>query len=169
MCAQRRLRSAWTSAQFDQTLRSPHEEALGSWLPIERKPRLYSDWVDAQADPTLHWAHMPFYYVFSCGGSFVCFSGTTNSCEFSLSPFLFNFIVYWNLHHSGISMKAFVSFDESVLSKICIEIAFLSVFQKLSPRPYWFVRQNSSVGTIYSFLHQVCCLLRIWCFMYAEI
>ena len=29
LCAQRRLRSAWTSAQSDQRLRCPHEEALG--------------------------------------------------------------------------------------------------------------------------------------------
>ena len=29
MCAQRRLRSAWASAQSDQSLRCPHEENLG--------------------------------------------------------------------------------------------------------------------------------------------
>ena len=34
-CAQRRLRSAWASAQSDQSLRCPHEESLGPWLPIE--------------------------------------------------------------------------------------------------------------------------------------
>ena len=37
VCAQRRLRSAWASAQSDQSLRCPHEESLGSYLPIERK------------------------------------------------------------------------------------------------------------------------------------
>ena len=36
MCAQQRLRSAWTSAQSDQSLRCPHEESLGPWLPTER-------------------------------------------------------------------------------------------------------------------------------------
>ena len=30
LCAQRRLRSAWVSAQSDQSLRCPHEESLGS-------------------------------------------------------------------------------------------------------------------------------------------
>ena len=30
MCAQRRLRSAWASAQSDQSLRCPHEESSGS-------------------------------------------------------------------------------------------------------------------------------------------
>ena len=29
LCAQRRLRSAWASAQSDQSLQCPHEEALG--------------------------------------------------------------------------------------------------------------------------------------------
>ena len=37
--AQRRLRSAWASAQSDQSLRCPHEETLGPKLPIERTER----------------------------------------------------------------------------------------------------------------------------------
>ena len=35
LCAQRRLRSAWASAQFDQSLRCPREERLGPLLPTE--------------------------------------------------------------------------------------------------------------------------------------
>ena len=35
LCAQRRLRSAWVSAQSDQSLRCPHEESLGLYLPTE--------------------------------------------------------------------------------------------------------------------------------------
>ena len=35
-CAQRRHRSAWVSAQSDQSLRCPYEETLGPQLPIER-------------------------------------------------------------------------------------------------------------------------------------
>ena len=35
-CAQGRLRSAWASAQSDQSLRCPHEESLGPYLPTER-------------------------------------------------------------------------------------------------------------------------------------
>ena len=35
LCAQRRLRSAWASAQSDQSLRCPHEETLGPQLPIQ--------------------------------------------------------------------------------------------------------------------------------------
>ena len=36
LCAQRRLRSAWASAQSDQNLRCPHEESLGPLLHTER-------------------------------------------------------------------------------------------------------------------------------------
>ena len=36
ICVQRRLRSAWASAQSDQSFRCPHEESLGPYLPIER-------------------------------------------------------------------------------------------------------------------------------------
>ena len=36
VCAKRRLRSAWASAQSDQSLRCPHEERLGPYLPIKR-------------------------------------------------------------------------------------------------------------------------------------
>ena len=36
VCAQRRLRSAWASAQSDQSLRCPHEETLDPKLPTER-------------------------------------------------------------------------------------------------------------------------------------
>ena len=35
LCAQQGLRSAWASAQSEQSLRSPHEETLGPKLPIE--------------------------------------------------------------------------------------------------------------------------------------
>ena len=36
VCSQRRLRSAWASAQPDQSLRCPHEESLDPELPNER-------------------------------------------------------------------------------------------------------------------------------------
>ena len=35
-CAQRRLRSAWATAQSDQSLHCPHEESLCPELPIKR-------------------------------------------------------------------------------------------------------------------------------------
>ena len=55
LCVQRRLRSAWASAQSDQSLRCPHEESLGPQLPLSALRR-----VDAQADLSLHWAHTHF-------------------------------------------------------------------------------------------------------------
>ena len=36
VCPAKRFRSAWASAQSDQSLRCLHEETLGPWLPIER-------------------------------------------------------------------------------------------------------------------------------------
>ena len=60
MCAQRRLRSAWASAQSDQSLRCPRMKK--AWVlsyPLSAQRRLWSDWADAQADLTLWWAHMP--------------------------------------------------------------------------------------------------------------
>ena len=36
LCAQQNRRSAWASAQSDQSLRCPHEESLGPYLPTER-------------------------------------------------------------------------------------------------------------------------------------
>ena len=70
MCAQRRLRSAWTSAQSDQSLHCPHKESLGSlatqWVHSEdsdqtgRMPRLI--WVFAGRTVIL--------LVLSWGGSY---------------------------------------------------------------------------------------------------
>ena len=36
LCAKRRLRSAWASAQSEQSLRYAHEDTFGPQLPIER-------------------------------------------------------------------------------------------------------------------------------------
>ena len=59
LCVQRRLRSAWGSAQSDQSLHCPHEETYLSYL-LSAQRRLWSDWVDAQADLSLCWAHSHF-------------------------------------------------------------------------------------------------------------
>ena len=60
MCTQRRLRSAWTSTQSDQSLRCLHEESLGPPLPIECTVETLSDWADAEVDPSLRLAQMSF-------------------------------------------------------------------------------------------------------------
>ena len=55
LCAQQRLRSAWASAVFAVCMKK-----LGSlasrWVHCED----WSDWVDAQADLSLRWAHRSF-------------------------------------------------------------------------------------------------------------
>ena len=74
MCALRKLRSAWASAQFNQGLHCPHEESLGPYLPIERTAktlirlggcewlsfRRFTSKLSAQADLSLRWAHSHF-------------------------------------------------------------------------------------------------------------
>ena len=60
LCAQRRLRSAWASAQSEQSLRCPHEEALGPYLPTESTTKTLIRRVNAQADLSLCWAHRSF-------------------------------------------------------------------------------------------------------------
>ena len=59
MCAKQRLRSAWPSAQSDQSLLSAWRK-LGflatHWAHSEDR----SHQADAQADLSLYWAHVPF-------------------------------------------------------------------------------------------------------------
>ena len=60
MCAQRRLRSAWASAQSDQSLTVCMKKAWILSYPMSAQRRLWSDWADAQADLSLLWAHSHF-------------------------------------------------------------------------------------------------------------
>ena len=53
LCAQRRLRPAWASAQSDQSLRCPHEESLRPQLLIEHTAKTDQTGSDAQ----VVWAH----------------------------------------------------------------------------------------------------------------
>ena len=56
LCAQRRLRSAWASAQSDQSSLCVAKDP--SFLHVDCED--CEDWTDAQADLSLRWAHMPF-------------------------------------------------------------------------------------------------------------
>ena len=67
MCTQRRLRSARTSAQSDQSLRCPHEEALGLWLHVHVSNECTAN---AQADQT---GRMPRLIFAGRKGHFVDF------------------------------------------------------------------------------------------------
>ena len=67
MCIQRRLRSAWASAQSLGIRLVWSESLLSAWRklgylrhPLSAQRRLWSDWADAQADLSLRWAHSHF-------------------------------------------------------------------------------------------------------------
>ena len=47
-------------AQSDHNLRCPNEETYGPELPTERAAKTDQNWEDAQADPSLRWAHISF-------------------------------------------------------------------------------------------------------------
>ena len=73
LCAQRRLRSAWASAQSDQSLRCPHEE--GS---------LATHWADSKYSDQTGW--MPRLIWFFAGRKLVLFVlSCCGSCDFYLS------------------------------------------------------------------------------------
>ena len=57
LCAKRRLRYAWASAQSDHSLRCSHGETSD---PLSAQRTSWSDWVDAQADLSLCKAQMSF-------------------------------------------------------------------------------------------------------------
>ena len=61
MCALRRLRSAWASAQSDQSILCTHEISLGPY-PLSALRRLWSYWAAAQAVLNLRWAHIPVWF-----------------------------------------------------------------------------------------------------------
>ena len=71
LCAKRRLRSAWASAQSDQSLRCLHEEALGPWLSLEHKAKTLIRlgrcpvWLESSLGTQV------ILLVMSCSGSFV--------------------------------------------------------------------------------------------------
>ena len=55
-CAPPRLISVWA----DQSLAVRMKKAWVLIYPLSAQRRLWSDWADAQADPSLRWAHMSF-------------------------------------------------------------------------------------------------------------
>ena len=64
MCAQWIFRSAWAFAQSDQSPLSAWRKLGVLSYPLSAQRRLWSDWADAQADLSLRWAHMPFFFGF---------------------------------------------------------------------------------------------------------
>ena len=113
MCVQRRLRSAWASAQSDQGLHCPHEESLGPHLPNERTAK--TDHTGKM--PRLIWvfAGRTCHFVgFSWGGSYVfdpayrCLTNRSRChCYFGYEPasalnnsgsnliYMYYMLIYW--------------------------------------------------------------------------
>ena len=106
MCAQQKLRSAWASAQSDQS-------SLSAWRKLEslvthwaHREDSKTHWADAQADLSLHWAHTHLL-VLSCRGSYFVYAWLT--CE--------KFSSFKGTHCSSTSSTAPVSFR--ILSASC--------------------------------------------------
>ena len=62
-CAQRRLGSAWASAQSDQSLRyalNGYLRTQAFFMQTAKTLIRVSDWTDAKADLSLRWAHRSF-------------------------------------------------------------------------------------------------------------
>ena len=118
----RRLRSAWASGQSDQSSLSAWRK-LGSlathWVDSEdsdqtgQMPRLiWSDWADAQADLSLHWAH----------SHFVCFVMRWPTCQMAhlLSKWLTIFLVNESCskQHNSMNLFHFTQFtDQQEISR----------------------------------------------------
>ena len=58
LCYQRRLKSAWASAQSDQSICCPHEEALGPCQSLKHTAK--TDQTGQNPRLIFRWAHMPF-------------------------------------------------------------------------------------------------------------
>ena len=78
MYTQWRLRSAWASAQSDQSLCCLPEESWVLSYSLSTQRRHWSDWANAQADPSLCWAHMPLCW-FCHKAAFCSVSGKVSS------------------------------------------------------------------------------------------
>ena len=66
LCAQRRLRSAWSECSLctQWVAKDP------SFLHVDRED--WSDWADAQADLSLRWAHMPLCWFCHKAAHMLC-------------------------------------------------------------------------------------------------
>ena len=70
VCDQQRLRSARASAQSDQSLAVHMKKPWVLSYALSAQRRFWSVWVDAQADLSLHLAHMPFCWFCHAGAHF---------------------------------------------------------------------------------------------------
>ena len=67
----------------------PHEETFGPYT-LSAQRRLWSDWADAQADPSLHWVHIRFCW-FCCAVAHFLFGWASSLIDSNL-PHTQNFL-----------------------------------------------------------------------------
>ena len=112
MCAQRRLRSAWASAQSDQSSLCTQWVAKDpSFLHTDSED--WPDWADAQADLSLHWAHTHFV-GFIWGGSFIFINLIFISFRHQLNPYSLQEAFFFGLGFTAYQ-DYFVHFEQSLI------------------------------------------------------
>ena len=121
MCAQRRLRSAWASAQYDQRLRCSHEKAWVLSYLLSAQRRLWSDWTDAQADLSIRWVQMPFCWL--CH-----FTGNVSSQPQIAyrAAYYWQQSVVWVLTISKLDQKISFLFQKHLIVRVC-PVNYISV------------------------------------------
>ena len=98
MCAQRRLRSAWASAQSNQSLLFAWRK-LGSLVTHWAHSEDWSDWADAQADLGLRWAHR-LYCWFCHEAAHISVHALFSFFRFSFPYTIYTFLVISSLTRS---------------------------------------------------------------------
>ena len=88
-CAQRRLRSAWASAQYGQSLRLRSVGSLGSNFASGGQRWLWLDLADAQADLSLRWAHRSFCWFCHAVAHFSYWNHFSNDCVWHCNEFAY--------------------------------------------------------------------------------
>ena len=131
VCAQRRLRSAWASAQSDQSLRCPHEESLGLSYPLSTQQRLTRlggcpGWSETLLGSQSLWL------VLSCCGSYS--TRVTLSTESNL-------LLFKTLNRMQLRIK-YRRFAPNVLNIFCETINLQNQFT------YQFIRWNFRQSTM---------------------
>ena len=66
--------------------------------PLSTKRRLWSDWVDAQADLSLRWAHMPFCWFCHEVAQIArfCWGNPNEYPQHIWSPFSLSWLIFWD-------------------------------------------------------------------------
>ena len=97
----RRLRSAWVSAQSDQSLRCPHVETLCHWLPIKRRAKTLIKLGDAQAELSVRWVHTSFCWFCYAAAHLYCHTLLPKPTKYHLKTYLRKFSARYDSDRSA--------------------------------------------------------------------